>query len=497
MLFPLIGLAALAVGFSDTSTARTRQVAAPVGLTPYFFGDPSDDETAILEYINRARANPPVEGQRLADAIPYLYDIGSGTVDANKLLTDFNTYPSHPPLVFNAFLMSTTAAHTADMVATGVQSHDGSDGSTPTSRLALAGYPPANCGECVAGDTYATSSSVPMITAWQQHAIYQYDIGNLWPGHRWIIMEPTSIGLVEIGIAHHELGGWNTMDFGAAETVPLLGGVVYTDDATINFYSPGEGVGNVTVTAPGFSSYYATTVASGAYTLPLDLVPPYQPANPSPVVTVVFTDVAGNMHTQAVSLTHTTALGDPTWQYVDATQTPRYDNAKADWIMPGSGGGVTPPPPLTPSPTPSPTPFPTPTPSVTPTPSPRPIATPTPTPSATPTPTPTATPTPVSSVPKVTITPSEDGTVSFTVLRAGDTSQPFTVDYQIKGSAIAGTDYLPLSGRKTMKAGKASVKIRVSVLPGGKGTLKLKLVGTDAYGVSSPSQAKVRLSSSP
>ena len=93
----------------------------------------------------------------------------------------------------------------------------------------------------------------------------------------------------------------------------------------------------------------------------------------------------------------------------------------------------------------------------------------------------------------MTITPSGDGAASFTLVRAGDASQPLTVVYRIKGSAVAGTDYLPLTGRKTMKAGKASVKIRVTTLPGGEGTLQLELPRTHAYTVATPAKAKVKL----
>ena len=112
---------------------------------------------------------------------PYPYDIGTGTVDPNKLLADYSTYPFRPPLVFNAILMGTATAHTADMIGTGVLSHDGSDGSTPEARLHAAGYPPDLSGKCCNGSTYAGEPSVPSFDAWEMHAIYQYDLGNPGP----------------------------------------------------------------------------------------------------------------------------------------------------------------------------------------------------------------------------------------------------------------------------------------------------------------------------
>src|SRR6266576_2991514 len=38
----------------------------PRGPTPYSIGDPTDEEQLYLEYINRSRSDPPVEGVRLA-----------------------------------------------------------------------------------------------------------------------------------------------------------------------------------------------------------------------------------------------------------------------------------------------------------------------------------------------------------------------------------------------------------------------------------------------
>ena len=102
---------------------------------------------------------------------------------------------------------------------------------------------------------------------------YETDIYNAEPGygHRLNIMEPDHPSHVEVGIAQRALGGWNTEDFGDRGTPPLLTGVVFADNAGTAFYASGEGVSGVTVTAPGFSSYYAVTGPAGAYTLPLDL----------------------------------------------------------------------------------------------------------------------------------------------------------------------------------------------------------------------------------
>src|SRR5689334_5297819 len=46
----------------------TRESAGPkpLGVTPYSIGQPTDEEQLYLEYLNRMRADPTAEGQRLA-----------------------------------------------------------------------------------------------------------------------------------------------------------------------------------------------------------------------------------------------------------------------------------------------------------------------------------------------------------------------------------------------------------------------------------------------
>ena len=79
------------------------------------------------------------------------------------------------------------------------------------------------------------------------------------------------------------------------------------------------------------------------------------------------------------------------------------------------------------------------------------------------------------------------------VTRTGDTSADLVVYYTVKGSAVAGTDYLPLPGTRKIKASRANVLIKVKTLPGGHGTIKLKLAAAAIYTVGAPAQAKWKL----
>ena len=135
----------------------------------------------------------------------------------------------------------------------------------------------------------------------------------------------------------------------------------------------------------------------------------------------------------------------------------------------------------TPSPTSTPTPSPTstPSPTLTPTPSPTPTATPTPTIPPTPTPTPSATPT-ATVTPTVTPTPSSTPSVTptitvsvspgsvvegndavFTFTSSTAVSQPVTVNYSMRGTALNGIDYTldGTAGQVTIAAGENSATV--------------------------------------
>jgi hypothetical protein len=116
---------------------------------------------------------------------------------------------------------------------------------------------------------------------------------------------------------------------------------------------------------------------------------------------------------------------------------------------------------------PTPTPTPSATPTATPTPTPSPTATPTPTPTATPTPTPSATPTPTpSGTPTITVSVSpgsvvEGNSAIFTVSSSAPVSQPVTVNYTMRGTALKGSDYTlsGTPGQVTIATGQNSATV--------------------------------------
>ena len=322
-----VATAIFAVGLSGATATDTSSDTA--NLTQYGIGNPSGDETEILETINRSRSNPAAEGQRLVNAINAANPNGGSGIDLNQLLADFQSYPFRPPLAFNAELCAAAAGHLSDMISIDLDTHTGSDGSTPASRMTAAGYLTPG-GENVNGYNDGVS-----MTTWEIEAGYEIDDGDPTMPHRLNIMEWDDLGQVEIGIANQASGGWDCEDFGSNQTPPLLTGAVFVDNAKTGFYVSGEGMGGYTVKAPGASSYYAVTVASGAYTLPLDLVPAYASSAAAPTVTVNFTDPNGNVTTQNVTLTHTDGPGQLVYEdrMAGNVLVVRYDNAASDLVL--------------------------------------------------------------------------------------------------------------------------------------------------------------------
>ncbi|MBB5347171.1 carboxypeptidase regulatory-like domain-containing protein [Desulfoprunum benzoelyticum] len=224
------------------------------------YGDPSAEEQAHLEAINRARANPAAEAARLG------IDLNEGppeaVIDAAPL----------PPLTFNATLARAARGHSEDMVINHYFAHEGSDGSSPADRCLAAGYV-GSTGENIAAVT-ASDPMDPVRTALQLHDNLFVDADYSGRGHRLNILgaEWSEIG---IGYLHDSVqadapyGGVITCNFGAnGDGGHVLLGVVYADADGDQVYDGGEGVGQVLVRdrTSGAMTYSA---AAGGYSLPL------------------------------------------------------------------------------------------------------------------------------------------------------------------------------------------------------------------------------------
>lgn len=234
-------------------------------------GVPTALDTYLLELINRGRADPAAEAQRWGIAL-------NEGLPANTITT-----AAKQPLAFNPYLISSAQGHSQWMLDADTFSHTGAGGSSPTDRMQAAGYtftPSWSAGENIAM-RQTTGSYDPVNYTWFCHTDLFVDAGYPQRGHRTNLMEPDwrEIGTgVKQGIYTEGGTNWNaltvTEDFAYSASTgsqSYLCGVAYADaGAKDNFYTPGEGIGAVTVTATRVGTgtqYQTTTWDSGAYSL--------------------------------------------------------------------------------------------------------------------------------------------------------------------------------------------------------------------------------------
>lgn len=244
--------------------------------TQYSIGNPTDEEQQYLEFINRARANPTAEGVMLATTTHpnVLSAIAQFGVDLNLMQTEFAALVVRPPLAMNEKLTNAARGHTQWQFDNATQSHTGSGGSSPGTRVTAAGYSFTSVGESVF--SFAKD-------AFHGHAGFQIDWGpggaggmQLGRGHR--MNNHGATREVGIGVFH----GTNTI--GATTVGPQLvtqnfanpspnsqafvTGVAYYDLNANNIFDPGEGIGGLTVNVNG-STFHAVTAATGGYAVPV------------------------------------------------------------------------------------------------------------------------------------------------------------------------------------------------------------------------------------
>lgn len=222
----------------------------------YQHGDPSPLEQAMLELVNAARANPLGEAARLG-------------IDLNQGLTPGTiTTNAKPPLAFHPQLIAAARGHSDWMLLSGIFSHTGVDGTSPTQRAQRAGY----AFQAAENIAYRSTTGIPDYSS-MTPAIHESLV--LSPGHRRNIMADDYI-VVGLGLRPGMFVGQNafmaTQNFSSGgatlDSGPFILGVCYTDQNSNGAYDPGEGAASVRVDT-GLATHHALTSSSGGYAIPI------------------------------------------------------------------------------------------------------------------------------------------------------------------------------------------------------------------------------------
>ena len=274
--------------------ARPR--AAPV---QWSIGDPTDEEQLLLELMNRARADPAAEGDRVFEdygssvvtsAVDFFLKQSPGVEYTRAENRDaFHTYAARPPFAFDAHLLDAARVHSQLMRQFNVQSHRVTQAGEKAlrDRLTDAGFD----GTSLAESVFAYAQD--MLDA---HAGFAIDYGQgvlqgetrPYLGHRLSLMgfdgDPArNYAVVGVGAISDpdDPGDPNdvgprlvTIDFGIPANAPtsFVTGVCWADLNQNGFYDLGEGLSGVRIDLD-VGSAFAISTSSGGYAVPVDGAP--------------------------------------------------------------------------------------------------------------------------------------------------------------------------------------------------------------------------------
>lgn len=235
--------------------------------------EPTPEETLILEFINRCRADPKADAERIAPAGSEPRLPSATTIDFAMFRSEMAAIKPAPPLVFDLRLLDAARKHSHYMILHGL-GHDekagepGFSGADPTARAKAAGWGGG------AGENCFREAPDP----WGSHVAFTVDWGPGGPGgmqpkrgHRSNITNP-SYTCIGVGALPNEGRLSVTHDLGS-DGKRYAGGVVFVDRDRDGWYGIGEGRTGVAIQAGGqrasswTSGAYAIEIPSGATTL--------------------------------------------------------------------------------------------------------------------------------------------------------------------------------------------------------------------------------------
>ncbi|BAQ62736.1 alkaline phosphatase [Geminocystis sp. NIES-3708] len=235
--------------------------------------EPTAIDQLMLELINRARKNPQQEAERLINGL------------LNEGVPSQRTISNTPkqPLAFNLYLNQSAKNHSEWILEEDIFSHVGVNNTTSKERMAIAGYQfiePWGSGENIAWKGTTANLDFTKFTIDNYNNLF-VDLNYPNRGHRVAIMKDD---FQEIGIASIQgVFTSNKVDYNAVMTTQhfaysasnsaFLTGVVYSDEiVNDDFYTLGEGIGNINIIAENIDSkekYETKNWSTGGYSLPL------------------------------------------------------------------------------------------------------------------------------------------------------------------------------------------------------------------------------------
>ncbi|NEP86262.1 MAG: hypothetical protein F6K18_05165 [Okeania sp. SIO2C2] len=226
---------------------------------------PSAQDQYMLELINRGRQDPAAEADH------YNIDLNEG------LAQDTISTDAKQPLAFSLNLNTAANEHSQWMLDNNEFSHTGENGTQFWERMTNAGYQWFGAGENISFDS-PLASGISDFTGLVEENHKDLFIS---PGHRENLMNASfeAIGISSLQATTYTWNGttytdvvMTTQKFGRNNDGPLITGVAYTDAVTDDdFYTVGEGIGGITVTAVdtanSANTFTTTTWDAGGYSL--------------------------------------------------------------------------------------------------------------------------------------------------------------------------------------------------------------------------------------
>ncbi len=227
--------------------------------------EPTPEEVAILQLINRCRADPPGEGLRIAPLDGAAKLAFSGSVDFKMFRDEMSQIAPAPPLVFDLRLLDAARKHAHYMILHGL-GHDetpgkaGFTGTGPSERARAAGWSGGGSGENAYRDAPNPEGS---------HNGFVVDFGPGGPGgmqpargHRKNICSP-GYRAVGPGAVPHS-GRLSVVHVFGGSGQRFAGGITYVDRNHNGVYDAGEGRGGVVIQ---IGDERALSWSSGAFTI--------------------------------------------------------------------------------------------------------------------------------------------------------------------------------------------------------------------------------------